>query len=80
MPLYFFDTADGVYARDTNGMEIKDDRMAKLEAIRYAGIVLSGEPDVLNEGTFQVFVSNEDAKRLFTICVTLEGGRLAGDV
>lgn len=71
MPRYFFNTADGGVNPDDHGMELPDDTAARVAAVRYAGDVLSDQPDVLGTGRhFRVEVVREDGTQLSTI-VTL---------
>lgn len=68
MPRYFFHTADGSYARDTDGTELPDHRSARKEAIKYAGSVLTHDPDLLWDGRdFRVEVTDESDLVLFTV-------------
>lgn len=47
MPRYFFDTADGDNDVDASGVELDSDDEAILEAIRYAGSMMSDDPSTL---------------------------------
>ncbi len=68
MPRYFFHTADGSRDRDLDGTELASAAAARVEAIRYAGHVISDEPDRLLDGRdFRVEVTGEDGALLFTI-------------
>jgi hypothetical protein len=68
MPRYFFDTEDGARSEDDEGMELPSRDAARVQAIRYAGMVLSGDPAILWKGdTFKVEVRNETGSRLFTV-------------
>ena len=68
MPRYFFHTADGSRDRDTEGTELPDARTARVSAIRYAGDVLSDQPELLWDGRdFRVEVTTEEGDLLFTI-------------
>ena len=68
MPRFYFDTADGSRDRDTVGTILKDQAEARVEAIKFAGEVMTSQPDVLWDGhDFRVEVSSEDQKLLFTI-------------
>lgn len=68
MPRFFFHTADGSRDRDTTGTELPDATAARVAAIRYAGDLLSDQPDVLWDGRdFRVEVTDEKSDLLFTI-------------
>lgn len=68
MSRYFFNTADGSRERDTTGVELRDDSAARKEGIKFAGDVMSHEPDVLWDGhEFRIEVMNEENDLLFTI-------------
>lgn len=71
MARYFFHTVDGGTHRDHDGIELESPAAARVAAIRYAGDILSNEPDVVWDGRdFRVFVTDEAGALLFTI-VTL---------
>ncbi len=68
MPRYYFHTADGTRDWDPDGVELADQGAARKEAIRFAGAVMTDEPDVLWDGRdFRVEVTNEQRHLLFTI-------------
>lgn len=79
MPRYFFHTADGGRCRDRSGTPLPDDAAARAAAIRFAGDVLSDEPDLLRDGKdFRVEVTDEQGVLLFTIVTqTVDAPRLA---
>ena len=71
MPRYFFHTADGGRDRDTDGVELDGAHCARVEAIRYAGAIMSQDPDVVWDGRdFRVLVTDE-AEELVCTVVTL---------
>lgn len=71
MPRYFFHAADGRRDRDSTGVELADHASARAEAIRFAGAVLTDEPEVLWEGgPFRIEVTDAAQHLLFTV-VTL---------
>jgi hypothetical protein len=68
MARYFFSTEDGSCYRDKEGTELKDLSEARVEAIRYAGQVMTNEPGVLWNGQdFHVYVTDEQGTALFKI-------------
>jgi hypothetical protein len=68
MPHYFFNTANGARERDDQGIDLPNDATARVEAIRFAGSVLSDEPDLLWDGQeFRVEVADAEGTLLFTI-------------
>ncbi len=71
MPRYFFHSADGVREPDRDGTELPDIAAAQLEAIKYAGEVLTHTPETLGDsGQWRVEVVDEGGAHLFTV-VTL---------
>lgn len=68
MPRFFFHTADGSRKRDEEGTELADLAAARIEAIRFTGMVLAGEPHHLwFHQDFRVEVTDETGLLLFTI-------------
>ena len=68
MPRYFFATADGTRETDHIGTQLANIAAARVEAIRYAGDVLSDQPGMLWDGEdFRVEVSDETGLVLFTV-------------
>ncbi len=68
MSRFFFHTADGSRDRDTEGMNCRDPHAARVEAIRYAGALLSDDPGVLWDGRdFRVEVTDEDQRLVCTV-------------
>jgi hypothetical protein len=71
MKRYFFHTADGSRERDSDGMLLVSLDAARVQAIRFAGEVLSTEPEVLWDGKdFRIEVTDDKDMLLFTV-VTL---------
>jgi hypothetical protein len=61
MPRYFFTTADGIREPDIDGTELPDVATARVEAIKFAGEVLSDHPEIIWDGEdFRVEVSDEN--------------------
>lgn len=80
MSRYFFHSKDGEAHRDEDGTELGSLSAARVQAIRYAGEVMSNEPDVLWDGNeFRVEVSNTSRKLLFTIVCQAHNAPAAGD-
>jgi hypothetical protein len=68
MPRYFFTTADGTREPDLDGTELPDVASARVEAIKYAGEVLSDHPEIIWDGEdFRVEVSDANGLVLFTV-------------
>lgn len=68
MPRYFFHTADGTRERDTVGTVLEGLDQARVQAIQFAGEILSGEPEVLWDGRdFRIEVTDEQDLMLFTV-------------
>ena len=73
MPRYFFHTADGGVQRDHEGTELAGVEEARAAAVRFAGEVLSSEPNALSEsGEFQVRVSDQSGAQLMAIFIRAE--------
>jgi hypothetical protein len=68
MPRYFFHTADGRRERDTEGTELPDHNTARRKAVKFAGTVLSQQPEILWDGhDFRIEVTDHNGLMLFTI-------------
>lgn len=67
MPRYFFHSADGTRNWDEAGVELSDDQVARVEAIRLTGAILKDEPEVLRDQDFRVEVTDVTKRLLFTI-------------
>ena len=77
---YYFSTKDSTAHRDTLGVELKDKAAARVEAIRYAGVVMADEPGVLWDGQeFHVQVSDERGLQLFDVVCYVLNAPAAGD-
>jgi hypothetical protein len=71
MPRFFFHTADGSRIRDTQGIELADETVARREAVRVAGALLNDDPDLIWDGRdFRVEVTDESGRLVLTV-VTL---------
>jgi hypothetical protein len=72
MPRYFFNVADGEREPDLKGLILADGNAARIAAIRFAGDVMSDEPDILKErNQFSVEVADESGAVLFVILTTI---------
>jgi hypothetical protein len=49
MPRYFFDTADGDSDTDKEGVVLTSDQDAILVAVRFAGSMISDQPEILTD-------------------------------
>lgn len=68
MPRYFFDMVDGARDADPRGTELSDDKAAFREAVRFAGLALASEPQLLTEHLrFAVEVTDEQGVLLFVV-------------
>jgi hypothetical protein len=66
--LYFFHTSDGARARDTTGTELADHNAARIEATKFAGLVLQAQPNVVwDNQDFRVEVTDDKDMLLFTV-------------
>ena len=73
MTRYYFHTSDGQEDRDTDGVELASDADARVYAVRYAGMVLAGEPEVVWDGrVFRVHVANDAGEVLFNVISSVE--------
>jgi hypothetical protein len=68
MPRYFFNMVDGTRDEDNSGTVLADDRAAFREAVRFAGLALASEPQLLTEHMrFGVEVANEQDELIFVV-------------
>lgn len=68
MPRYHFHSADGRRWSDEEGSELASDEAARVEAVRFAGEMLRGNPTELwRHGQWRVEVTDEENVLLFTI-------------
>lgn len=68
MPRYHFDSVDGRRDPDPDGLDLPNDHAARSMAVRYAGEVLTSDPDVVwRKGQWRVEVMNDDGVLLFTL-------------
>ena len=66
--LYFFHTSDGARARDTTGTELADHNAARVEATKFAGLVLQARPNLVwDNQDFRVEVTDDKDTLLFTV-------------
>ena len=78
MPRYFFTTADGTREQDIDGTELPNVATARVEAIKFAGEVLSDHPEMIWDGEdFRVEVSDERGLVLFTVVTMAMNGSAA---
>lgn len=67
---YFFNTQNGSYHADTDGMECADVAAARGAATRYVGDILKENPDILwDDNELSVTVTNEAGLILYTVTV-----------
>jgi hypothetical protein len=72
MPRYYFNVAHGEREQDTQGLILTDSNAARVAAIRFAGDVMSDEPDILKPGNqFSVEVVDEAGVVLLVISTTV---------
>ena len=70
MPRYFFHTVDGTKDIDHLGHELPDDAAARCDAVRYAGGILSDEPDIVaGDEALRVNVTNENGNLSCSIVI-----------
>jgi hypothetical protein len=68
LPRFFFHTADGSRQRDTHGIELASEAVARREAVRVAGSLLNDEPDLLWDGReFRVEVTDQSGRLVLTV-------------
>lgn len=73
MPRYFFNMVDGERVEDDSGTTLTDDKAAFLEAIRFAGMSLASEPQLIVEHLrFGVEVMNDRGQLLFVVNASAE--------
>ena len=73
MPRYFFHLTDGSRERDREGTELVSNAVARVEAIKLTGAVMSEDPDRLWDGReFRVEVTDERARLLFTVITSAQ--------
>ena len=72
MPRFFFHTTNGKLTTDAEGIDLPDTSAAQTTAIRLAGELLHGTPELLLETTnLKVEVTDERAVGLFTVLVSV---------
>ncbi len=68
MAKYFFNTIDGGWVGDDEGLDLPNVAVARTEAIRFAGMLLNDNPDLLWDGRdFRVEVTDESQRVLVTV-------------
>jgi hypothetical protein len=61
MTRYFFDTIDGERDTDDRGMELPGRDAAVVEAVRYAGVLVGDQPDLLRAAHALVITARDEA-------------------
>ena len=78
MPRYIFDAA-GASDPDLNGTELPDHHAARREAIKYAALLVSKDPDLALE-SFRVDVRDASYTRLYTVVITVFDASRSGEL
>ena len=76
MPRFFFRRTDGFRdERDDEGVELESLRAARVEAVVYAGALLTEEPEQILDGqSFSVEVTDAKGTLLFTVAASSING------
>ena len=70
MPRYFFHRTDGGFDPDTEGTELPDMEVARVEAVRYAAGTMRDRPDYVWDGKdFRIEMTDEAGILLCTVVV-----------
>jgi hypothetical protein len=78
MPRYFFHMVDGTRDEDPRGTELADDKAAFREAVRFAGLALASEPELLLDHLrFRVEVTDEADELVFVLSTSADRKRAA---
>jgi len=81
MPRYFFDTVGEARFHDTDGIELKDVREARLYAVKFGGECLASEPTLVEgEQDFRVEILDASGALLAVVKVEITDAVPAGDV
>jgi hypothetical protein len=68
MPRYHFNTEDGRFVADRDGVDLVDLEAARIEAVRLLGRVLCDNPDIYWEHEhFAIIVTDDAREPLFAI-------------
>ncbi len=79
MVRYFFNVANGKREPDTRGLLLADIGEAREAAIRFAGDIMSDEPDILKRShKFSVEVTDDTGEVLFTIVAGFDNSQRNG--
>lgn len=79
MPRYFFNIKDGGRDEDEIGTDLTDTATARKEAVRYAGAVLTSEPELIWDGhDFRVEVIDDQGRHITTIVALAVDALAAG--
>ena len=72
MPTYYFDIRDGERDTDDDGVELEDIHAARIQAIKFAGDYVSGEPSLLDPtGSLVVNVLGEAREPLLRVTISV---------
>lgn len=75
MPRYFFHVLDGCDYRDLQGTELADLNVARREAVRFAGALLTDEPDNFwGTDTWRMRVTDDYGFTLFELTFSATDG------
>ena len=70
MPRFHFDLHDGVDHPDVDGVILPDVAAARIEAVRYAGELLHGQPELFWRGEeWTMTVTNAERLALFSLTI-----------
>ena len=73
LPRFFFDVQDGFVSPDDTGTELPGVVQARMEAVRFAGVHLSHEPELVWDGReLRVLVFDENRTLLTTVLISAE--------
>jgi hypothetical protein len=72
MPRYYFDVCDASNVPDFNGTDLANLAVARVEAVRLAGRLLSDQPrSFWEQSDWHIDVTNDDGEHLFRLDVTV---------
>ena len=75
MPIYHFNLADHLIEPDTEGTELDNSAIARVEAVRFAGAYLADHPELMDDDQlFEVQVTDDAGRAIFTINITSRAG------
>lgn len=71
MPRFFFDVHDSFVSRDQEGTDLSSVVQARMEAVKFAGVHLSHEPELVWDGhELRVLVFDEERTLLTTVLIS----------